>query len=442
MEFEKYPKFVYRDFSIKKEDKDLLVFFNFEVPPDISFEPKITIPNAANFDHDQIENLVFNLGLIEMISYWKATCSPLIVIKAGKLTDRQRDWWKSLILKGLGEFFYQNEIDFRKDNFLRIESHGKEFQKNKKELNQKRVLVPIGGGKDSIVTTELIRKSKKDLIAFSLNPNKNIKKVISKSNLPSIFIEREIDKNLLELNRKGFLNGHTPFSAYLAFLTSLVCTIFDIKYVAFSNEKSANFGNTNYLGKEINHQYSKTFEFEKKFRNYSKKYLNNNFEYFSFLRPLNELQIGKRFSNFEEYFESFISCNDAFKDNSLEEGQWCGKCPKCLFTYLMLFPFMKKERLQNIFEKDLFQDKELLPLLESMVLEKKVKPFECVGTKKEVKAALSLAIKKYKEKGENLPPLLNNFKDNFSLEKGKRVLSEWNKKNFVPDQFKNLIRLK
>jgi len=434
MKFEKlrkkYPKFIYKDFSVKQEEQDLLLFFNFKIPPDITFNPKLTIPNGANFNSDQIEDLVFNLGLVEMISYWKTTCSPLIKIKAGKLNREQIKWWENLILKGLGEFFYKNRIDFNQKDFLRIESKGKKYKKNNRKLNGKRILVPIGGGKDSIVTLEQMRKTNKDLVCFALNPNQNIKKVISKAGTKALFVKREINPKLIELNKKGFLNGHTPFSAYLAFLTSLVCTIFDIKYAAFSNERSANFGNTKYLGEEINHQYSKSYEFEKKFRNYNKKYLNQNFQYFSYLRPLNELQIGRRFSNFDEYFDSFISCNEAFKDNSLTGGEWCGSCSKCLFTYLMLFPFLEKEEIEKIFKKDLFKDEDLIPLLDSMVNEKKVKPFECIGTKKEVKAALSLAIDKYEN---DLPVLLSRFKDEASAKEAEALLHDWNENNFIPE---------
>lgn len=434
----KYPEFIYRDFTIKKEDKNLLVFFNFEIPPDISFQPKITIFNGVNFNSTKIDNLVFNLGLVELISYWKATCSPLIKIKAGKLNQKQIKWWKELLLKGLGEFFYKNEIDFTSNNFLKIKSEGEKHKKNNRELSAKRVLVPIGGGKDSIVTLEQMRKTDKDLICFTLNPNQNIKKIISKANVKAIFVERKIDSKLIKLNKKGFLNGHTPFSAYLAFLISLICSIFDIKYAALSNEKSANFGNTKYLGRKINHQYSKSFDFEKNFRNYNKQYLNKNFQYFSFLRPLNELQIGKRFSNFKEYFNNFISCNESFKNNSLTEGKWCGNCPKCLFTYIILSPFLEKEELYKIFKKNLFEDKKLLPLLEVMIEEDKIKPFECVGTKEETKAALSLAVKKYNKEKE-LPILLKKFKRKSSTRIAEDLLKNWNNNNFIPDKFKDLI---
>ena len=82
-----------------------------------------------------------------------------------------------------------------------------------------------------------------------------------------IEVKRNIDKNVLDLNAKGFLNGHTPFSAMVAFLTYLIAFLTGKKYVALSNEDSANESNVD--GEKINHQYSKPLEFETDLRWYA-----------------------------------------------------------------------------------------------------------------------------------------------------------------------------
>ena len=241
---------------------------------------KITKIKEENIDKKRlgnIDNLVFHLGLIELLSYWKAFCSPEISIKCGSLDKQQIEWWKDLILNGMGEFFYQNRIDFRGSNFLKITSGLKKNNLFTGKLKSD-ILVPISGGKDSIVTLELLKPVK----CFGLNPTSATKKIMKIAGCKKpIIVKRKIDKKLLELNRKGFLNGHTPFSAYLAFLTVFCGIIFNYKYIALSNERSSNEGNLKYLGKIINHQYSKTFDFEKKFRQYSKKYLGKDIEYFN-----------------------------------------------------------------------------------------------------------------------------------------------------------------
>lgn len=362
-----------------------------------------------------LNNLVFNLGLVETVSYWKATSSPEILVKAGVLNKEQINWWKDLIIKGMGQFFYENKIDFRKPDFIKIIS-----PKNKKDevfpgKLKNRCLVPVGGGKDSVVTLELLKKQRKEIRCFGLNSTDNAKRImkIAGCNNP-IVVERKIDSKLLELNRKGFLNGHTPFSAYLAFLSVMSAVLFDYKHIALSNEKSSNEGNVKYLDKVINHQWSKSSEFEKKFKAYSKKYLAKNVDYFSFLRHLYEIQIARLFSEYPKYFSAFLSCNEAYKTASGTKKpikKWCGKCSKCLFVFTILYPFIKERELIRIFGKNLFEDKKLLPTMEQLIGKRGFKPFECVGTKKECKLAFKLSYKKALQKnpGKPLPYLLNKL---------------------------------
>ncbi len=392
----KYPRFIYQGFKIT-QDRDLKVSFRFSVA-DIEFNPQILFPNVKW--NPKLENLVFNLGLVEMISYWKATCSPEIIIKAGFLDEEQIAWWKDLIVKGLGEFFYKNKIDFTAKNLscFKIDSN-KQFSWDEVKL-QDRDLILVGGGKDSAVTLEAFE----DKNCLMLNPTmaaKNIAKLGGCDN--PIIIKRTIDPKLLELNRQGYLNGHTPFSAYLAFLSTLAASLYDYKNIVVSNEASSNEGNVEFHGQIINHQYSKSFEFEKKFREYSKKYLSKESYYYSFLRSLNELEIARKFSQTPKYHKIFRSCNRGFKMG----GIWCGQCSKCLFTYLILYPFLDP---QNLFEKDLLDDEKLSSIMEELLqMPGKFKPFECVGTKEEIEYAMLLGILKNKKL------LLEKYKDQISI---------------------------
>ena len=417
----KYPKFIYEKYSSRIVKNNLEIFFDFRIEPDIRFKPKVIIknvnkPRIKKIGDGALNNLIFHLGLIEMISYWKATCSPEIIIKAGYLNKKQIKWWQDLIVKGMGQFFYENKIPFQKPCFVCSSEQNEGLKKDKVSLSLKnRYLVPIGGGKDSIITLELLKKAKKDIKCFSLNPTEAAKKVIKIGECGNpIIVKRKIDKKLLELNQKGFLNGHTPFSAYLAFLSVLSANIFDYKYIAFSNEKSASEGNVKYLGKIINHQWSKSLEFEKKFQNYSKKYLNKNIEYFSFLRKYPELKIAEIFAKYPKYFSAFLSCNEAYKTASGTKKpfkKWCGKCPKCLFIYVTLYPFLEKKQLLKIFGQDLFNKKELLLIMKSLIGQGRFKPFECVGTYKENRLAFDLSLKKAKKFGK-IPYLLRYFEKN------------------------------
>jgi len=435
----KYPVFIYESYSFRQTKSGLQVSFVFKTG-DIVFNPRILIKKAKS--KKGIDNLVFNLGLIELFSYWKAVCSPKILIKCGYLDSFQKKWWKDLLIKGMGQFFYENKINFLKKGFVEIEAvKGKSFAKAKNYIKGKQLLIPIGGGKDSAVVLDLLAQEK-NTACFCLNPDEHVKKMVKIGNGKDFIVaERKIEKKLLAMNRKGFLNGHTPFVSYLSFLTVLVAVLFNKKYVVFGNEDSANEGNVNYLGKEINHQYSKTYDFEKRFREYSKKYLAKDVEVFSVLRPFYELQIGKIFSSLKQYFPAFLSCNEASKTCSgtkKKTGRWCGRCSKCLFVFMILYPFVEEKELVEIFGSNLLEKKELLGTLKELIGEKKAKPFECVGTKRESLVALYLG---WKKSCNHAPFLLRYFEKNIlnkysGWEKEeKRIMTHWNKNNFVPKEF-------
>ena len=451
----KYPRFIYKDYSWRVSGGNLNISFNFSIPPDFEFYPKLVIKNVAKnqikrVGDSALNNLVFNLGLIDLLSYWKATCSPEIIIESGYLNEEQISWWKDLINRGMGQFFYENKINFTKPSFFKIIPRKfMQFPRYEGGLADK-VMIPLGGGKDSIVTLEMLKKTKKKILCLSLNPNGFVKQIIKTSGCrDAVIVERTIDRKLLDLNRKGFLNGHTPFSAYLAFLSSLLAVIFDTKYIAFSNERSSNEGNVQYLGKVINHQYSKSFDFEQKFRKYSKKYLIRDLEYFSFLRPLYEIQIARLFSKYPKYFSVFLSCNEAFKTYSgirKPSGKWCSQCPKCLFVFMILYPFINENKLIKIFNQNLFERKELLPLVLDLIGERKFKPFECVGTKKESLVALYLSWEKENRVGDK-PFLLKYFEKNIlpkhpNLEKeSQKIMNSWNNEHNLSPGFKKLLKI-
>jgi hypothetical protein len=306
--------------------------------------------------------------------------------------------------------------------------------------------VPLGGGKDSVVTLNILKNNFK-ITTLILNTNtaspKPVQSALETSDIARfknpIIIERNLDQKLFDLNKQGFLNGHTPFSLYLAFATTLAAVLFDYKYIAVSNESSAEEETVSYLGHKINHQYSKSFEFEKNFDRYRRKYLAKDILYFSFLRPLHEIQIAKLFSNYPNFFPVFKSCNVGQKENV-----WCGSCAKCLFAFIMLYPFIPKEEMIKAFSYSLFENTDLLETLKSLLGKTEHKPFDCVGTKEETAAALYLSY--LKEKDSKLPPLLQYFEkevlpSNPQINKSaKQLLKSWNNNNLLPAKFSKILK--
>jgi hypothetical protein len=406
-----YKEFVYKDFNYKTTGANLKIWFDFLIKPNLNFKTEIIVKSIKKSGLKNIDNFVFHLGLIEMLNYWKLTCSPVINIEAGNLDKNQIAFLKKIIINGMGQYFYENKIDFTKPDFIKIitNKNKPQFNISDKKLNDKKILIPVGGGKDAPITIEIFKKRQKNLGAFVLNAFKPQKDIIRIAGLrENIFIERKLDEKLFTLNKKEFLNGHVPFSAFLSFLGIFLANIFDYKTIVFSWEKSASEGNVKYKGRWINHQWSKSIEFERLMQDYAKKYLLKNVKIYSPLRKLSELEIAKRFSKLKKYHSSFLSCNNAYKIKGGSNG-WCGQCAKCLFVFTALYPFIEEKELIRIFNKNLFEDKKLIPLMEQLIGNKKFKPFDCVGTTKENISAFTLSLKKA-EKQEQLPILLAKFK--------------------------------
>ena len=435
----KYKDFYYHGFDIKYYDEYIFVTYDFEIKDLMRFNPTLKVPvsNNVNYDKNVIEAIVFLGGLAEIPSYWKPTCSPNIIIECGLLDEKQISWLKKLIFNGLGEFFYVNKINPRYDNFVNIISTGK-MHTVIDNNNYDGYLVAVGGGKDSITSLEIL-KDKKNKKAFIINNRKICFDSCYTAGLTNdeiINVERLFDRKIIELNNNGFLNGHTPISSCIAFISYLTCYLNGIKYSVLSNEASAN--EVSVKGTNINHQYSKSLEFENDFRWITKNYLSDKIEYFSLLRPLNELQIMKIFTKYEKYFKHFISCNNGGKSKNIGKTDgWCNTCSKCLFIYLLMSNFVDKEKMIDIFGEDLLDKKEMLEYFLELLGKKESKPFECVGTIDEV----NYVVNNLFNKREDLPYLLKYYKENYLVAKpDNNVITKLNEEHNVPLDLYELIR--
>lgn len=439
-----YKYFYYNKFEITENESEIVLKFDFEIPNLAHFNPTTSILKK-NFKFKDInsvyaKNMVFNIGMIELISYWKCACPENVIIKCGKLNSDQIDFWKKLYFNGLGELFYRNKIKTDINSFMNIQSTGDiDFHYEKIDDESFGYIVPIGGGKDSVVTLETLPLDRNSDLCLIINPKPVTLKCASLAGFDDnhiIEIKRVIDKNLIDLNSKGFINGHTPFSAMLAFTSYFVAYLLGKKYISLSNENSAN--ESNVKGENINHQYSKSFEFECDFENYSDKYLKAPVKYFSFLRPLNELQIAKLFSKHEKYHHVFKSCNVGSKG---ENWIWCCNCAKCLFAFTILSPFLYKEKLVSIFGEDLFDKKSLLEIFIELTGNGEYKPFDCVGTYEEVNYALTFVIKKLESENKELPYLLSYYKKNFKLaDMSEDITKRYNDNNNLTEEQNELLK--
>lgn len=431
-----FSVFTFERQTVKRENGTLFLAFDFNLDNRYRFCPTLEIPARRFLDwetvpEEQIEALAFQIGMTELVSYWKIACPKKVVVKPFALTEQQIAFWKKLYYNGLGEFLYLNGIMVAEADLMDLVSVGSQrFGKVGLPLEEK-TLVPVGGGKDSVVTLECLR-NEMPVIPLIVNPRGATLNCVETAGYAGdefIVINRTLDPMMLKLNAEGYLNGHTPFSALLAFITLLVAFGSRSQYIALSNENSAN--ESTVPGTNINHQYSKSIEFESDFRNYVAENLNDAVRYFSFLRPLSELQIAKLFSQCEAYHPVFRSCNVGSKTDS-----WCGHCPKCLFTWIILSPFLSREQLTTIFGKDLMADESLRPILEELNGTAPVKPFECVGTVEEVRACLKAA-------GISTSAMTADLAEVSESVEGPTVdeiLHRFNTEHFLPKKFEQILK--
>ena len=440
-----YPVFEYLSYEIAETEFAIHVTYNFNIPGLTEFRPTWSFPknneyNLSDNDKKLLERVVFNLGMVEVVSYLKATCSPKLIVKAGSLSKEQIDWFKKLYINGLGEFFYTNGIveAMNIDTFLEIESIN--LNEEVLELDRKLEgnLIPVGGGKDSAVTLEVLKDDKNT--CYIVNPrgaSLGCAKIAGYEKKDIYAPKRTIDARLIELNKQGFLNGHTPFSAILAFSSYISAIICGRKNIALSNEASANEANVK--GTNINHQYSKSIEFENDFRNYIDKFIcKNGPNYFSLLRPLNEWQIVKAFIKEPKYFNIFKSCNVGSKQDI-----WCENCPKCLYVYIMMAAVLNEDDMKKIFKTDMLNNKKLEKIFNGLIYPDYDKPFECVGTKEEINLSIRMIINRCKEEGKTLSDLLEGYSiDHIEglVHEIEKANAHWYSENNLPEEFKAKLK--
>jgi hypothetical protein len=374
----------------------------------------------------QVEQALRLLHLIAGVSYYKAAVPPEIRIEGYAIEPATALFLSGLYENGLGEFAYRNGMSLRgrirfpaanhlpplqgegvgedgsaagpTDNHphptalpgvhrtasLRLASGPLHLLEGEGE---KRALVAIGGGKDSLVSIELLRAAGVAQTVAWIGGAPLIRACAERTGLPTLNVTRQLAPELFEYNRQGALNGHIPVTAVNSAILVLAALLTGHDQVVFSNERSASYGSLIPGTGEVNHQWSKGWEFERAFAAQVRRFAPG-LAYYSLLRPLSELAVARQFAKLDRYDAHFSSCNRNF--HLLGErpaARWCGVCPKCHFVFLALAPFLPKPRLMGIFGRNLLDEASLAPAFDALLEFGDHKPFECVGEGREARAA-------------------------------------------------------
>ena len=346
-------------------------------------------PNAEPVDPVTRDGLLSLLHWTAGVSYFK-TAAPLSVhCDSGAPPPATAALLEALYSDGLGEFAYVNALPALPRPRFQA-SRAAITAKTRERQGIGRVLVPVGGGKDSAVAIETMRRSGHELALFSVGDAPAIARTAAAANLPRLIAYRQLDQRLGELNRAGALNGHVPITAIVACVALLTAALNGFDAIALANERSASSGNFVWNGVEVNHQFSKSLEVEHLFRSALTE-LAPEIELFSVLRPASELTIARAFARMDRYHHAFTSCNAIFRlDPALRASSWCCDCPKCRFVFLMLAPFSDPAHLQEVFGHDLLDDESQFKGFALLTATGGSKPFECVGEEQESLEAIRM----------------------------------------------------
>ena len=345
--------------------------------------------------------------LLAGVSYYKTAAPPVVDFGETALTETELAFLREFYLQGLGEFAYRNALDLTP---LRLEARRAlppGHRRRRPDRAPRRALVPFGGGIDSIVTVEQVRRLADVALFVVSRPGDRfdaIEQPAAVTALPVVRAEREIDPQLLRSAELGFRNGHVPVTGILSAIAVLAAVLEDRDAVVMSNEWSASIPTLEYAGRPVNHQFSKSEQFEAAFRDVLAQSPARLPDYFSWLRDRTELWVGQEFAALAPYHASFRSCNKAFyTERARRLAHWCGQCDKCCFIDLILAPFLPAEALRRIFAAtgEPLDDPGLTPKFRSL-LGAGAKPFECVGEVTECRAAVLLAARRDDRAGRGL----------------------------------------
>ena len=343
--------------------------------------------DAASAQSPAFRKLLDLTAVVLGVSYFKLRAPFEIVAPNIALTEAERAFAIDVYENGLGEFYARNNL-MRFGKLTLHAPHDVEASKPAPTLPD-RTLLPIGGGKDSLVSVDLLTHAGVDFTPFAVNPKGPILTSVDKIGTPPVYVTRTLDPEMIRLGKEpGYYNGHVPSTAINSMIAALCALLYGYNQIVLSNERSASEGNVTFDGRETNHQYSKSLGFELLIASILSDATGGALKYFSLLRPYSEARIASLFTHESKFDHVFSSCNRNFRLTGNDGPLWCGECPKCHFVFLIFAPFMAKDRLLSIFGKNLLDIEANEGSFRELAGLAGQKPWECVGEILEAAACL------------------------------------------------------
>ncbi len=269
---------------------------------DVQFVEEFLLPAGTRVgvaDRARVDGLLALLHWVAGVSYFKTAAPPRVACETGAPPPATAALLQSLYSEGLGEFAFTNRLPaLPRPSFPVGSAPARRTAGPPAPLS--RVLLPIGGGKDSIVALECARRAGVEVGLFSVGAAPPIVRTADVAGLPHLVALRHLDPGLGALNRAGALNGHVPVTAIVACVALLVAALHGFDAVALSNERSASHGSVRWDGVDVNHQFSKGWRAETLLREALAE-VAPDVQLFSLLRPASELAVARAFARLEPF---------------------------------------------------------------------------------------------------------------------------------------------
>jgi len=400
--------FVFNHYSVENDGRSATFSYSVRLSGEdpLHFTEHLRFPAPLDPANPVIDHLLTALHIGLGISYYKLFLPPRFEMGSLHLSASDADFWNEVYLMGLGEFLYVNKLG--PDRVARFSAIGDSPAVTSPARGASKAILALGGGKDSIVAGELLRALSLEQSAFVLGTGEHpgqTAAIAKDMGLELFGVNRTLDPLLLELNTRGdTYNGHVPISMVFALCGLVVAAATGAKYMVVGNEATASLPNTEWEGLSVNHQWSKSFAFEKALQAYVTSSISPDLWYFSAIRPFSSVAVAKLFSRYPKYLADFTSCNRVFLMDPAKrpKGHWCTECAKCLSSFIILAPWLDESTLVSLFTKNMLDDTAQIPQFLALTGIEGHKPLDCVGSEEEMILSLNLLARQGKFTGSAL----------------------------------------
>ncbi len=351
------------------------------------FTERYKFPMGIDATNETQSYVIQILHLIVGISYYKSLRGEISL--PYDLNEAEADYLNTVYEFGLGEYSYTNKLT----DMIRPFSATSGSRRAVARLDNSGAILGVGGGKDSIVAGEILKAIGLDLTTMDMATRDHHGQagvVMDIMGQPQLRVERYVDTTIVDFtSTHNGLNGHIPLSVILAWVGALSAVVSEKKYVAMANEAGTSAGNTIWNGRDVNHQWAKSFHQEQMTQRFIHENVSPDVHYFSPIRPYSSLAIMELLSTLgRAYLTDFTSCNLVLRIDpaARPNGRWCTHCAKCVSSWLLLSSWLSTDELVEIFGRNVWEDTSLRPTLDSLLGLSGHKPLDCVGTIEELRA--------------------------------------------------------